>query len=426
MTHTRRFFWLAALVVLPGLCFAPARSKGQTEPSVAVNLPDGGEVTLASEAVHGYPAISASSLEPLGWTVADHEAEGEVLLVHRTGLELRFDPGSPFIGWDEELIHLVDSAYWSEEEFFVPLQLIVDLFPGLLPDAYQFDEERFLLFTEGAGSAETPADDTAVTPSGREVPRSTLAEEPPVPPTWSPREGPPAAAVVIIDPGHGGADAGATGPGGVREKDVALSVGLALARELSTNPTIEVRLTRDRDVGVPVWTRGEWATEWRGDRPGVFVSIHVNALPDRAGVRGFETYFLSDARTEHEQRVAAAENAAVAQDPDSGSNGFDPLLPGILSDLRAFDHQQWSALLAEEVQWELGEFHPGPDRGVKQGPFAVITNTLMPSVLVETGFITNPEEERLLAGDEFHRESARAIARALERFLERYPMVGVP
>jgi N-acetylmuramoyl-L-alanine amidase len=223
--------------------------------------------------------------------------------------------------------------------------------------------------------------------------------------------------VVIIDPGHGGDDPGAVGPTGLEEKEVALALALALARELSENPEIEVRLTRDRDTEVPLWARGEWATEWKGNRRGVFVSIHANALPDRSGVRGFETYFLSEARTEHERRVVAAENAPLSDEADLALAGADPLLDNILTDLRVLEYQQGSARLAESVQRALSEFHPGPDRGVKQGPFAVITNALMPGILVEIGFITNPEEERLLSRDEFHRDAARAMVRALEVFL---------
>jgi N-acetylmuramoyl-L-alanine amidase len=232
--------------------------------------------------------------------------------------------------------------------------------------------------------------------------------------------------VVIIDPGHGGDEPGAVGPAGTMEKSVALAVGLALARELANDPWIEVRLTRDRDLTVPLWGRGEQATVWKGERPGVFVSIHANAVPNRPGVRGFETYFLSEARTEHERRVAAAENAPLRRDnPDVPRTAAeDPLLAGILRDLITFDHQHWSSLLAEMVQRELATFHPGPNRGVKQGPFAVITNSMMPSVLVELGFITNRDEERLLTSPEFHRESAAAMAAAIREFFDRYPPGG--
>jgi N-acetylmuramoyl-L-alanine amidase len=233
--------------------------------------------------------------------------------------------------------------------------------------------------------------------------------------------------VVIIDAGHGGSDPGAVGPGGEREKDIALAVSRALARELSRRPDLEVHLTRDRDALVDLWTRGELATGLREDRPGVFLSIHLNSAGNNSA-RGFETFFLSEARTEHERRVAAAENAPFLRGDANlpGPSGADPLLSAILRDLVAFDHTHWSALLAEKVQNELGTFHPGPNRGVKQGPFAVLTNTLMPSVLIELGFISNRDEARAMAQPEFQRQAAEAIARAVEAFFGRYPPGGSP
>jgi N-acetylmuramoyl-L-alanine amidase len=228
---------------------------------------------------------------------------------------------------------------------------------------------------------------------------------------------------VVIDAGHGGRDPGAKGPGGTEEKRVALGIAETLARLLMEEPNLDVYLTRGKDELIPLWQRGEKATAWKGDRYGVFLSIHANALPNSRSTRGFETYFLSEARTEHERRVAALENAAVQfEDPESVAAG-DPDLSFILTELRNLDHQHWSALLAELIQTELGRFHPGPDRGVKQGPFAVITNALMPAVLLEVGFISNPEEERLLKDPGFQESAARAVAQALQVFFQRYPPV---
>jgi SsrA-binding protein len=106
---------------------------------------------------------------------------------------------------------------------------------------------------------------------------------------------------------------GATSPGrwarGDPGEGVALAVALALARELEADPWIEVHLTRDRDVTVPIWGRGEQATAWKGDRPGVFVSIHANAVPEPSHGPGLRDLLPLRARTEHERRVAAAENA---------------------------------------------------------------------------------------------------------------------
>lgn len=385
----------------------------------AAGFPSALPVSFAGEmgppfplAVHrGYPALPAGTLRSLGWRTEDQGTR--VFLRHRTGIQLTFVPGSPYFDWDGETFQMAQIAYRFGDELHVPLQLVVDLLPGLLPRAYEWDQERGILRVAerpGRGLAEMASEsDVSEGPSPTATPDPSLRAR-------APR-------VVVIDPGHGGDDPGAVGPGGTQEKEVALAVGLALAQLLEEDPELEVLLTRDRDLLVPIWERGAQATNWRGVRPGVFVSIHANALPGRPGVRGFETYFLSEARTEHERRVAAAENAPLLV--DGGEDGFsqpqDPLLAGILRDLRTFDHQHWSALFADLVQRELRTFHPGPDRGVKQGPFAVITNALMPSVLVEVGFLTHREEEQLLAHPDFHGNTAAALARAIREFFERYP-----
>jgi N-acetylmuramoyl-L-alanine amidase len=227
--------------------------------------------------------------------------------------------------------------------------------------------------------------------------------------------------VIWIDAGHGGADPGAIGPSGVREKDVALAIARKLAGRLEHEAGIEIRMTRDDDGFVELWERGLLATDAKGERPGVFVSIHANSYPVRRTTRGFETYFLSEARTEDERRVSANENAPLT----IRGRGVDPArqsdLDFILRELRNFDHQHWSALLAQMVQSELAKFHPGPNRGVKQGPLAVLTNAIMPAVLVEVGFVTNDEEAGLMAQDQFQDRAADAIATAVLGFLERYP-----
>ncbi len=203
-----------------------------------------------------------------------------------------------------------------------------------------------------------------------------------------------------------------------------MAIGRALARNLRDEPNLQVFLTRDTDTLIPIWKRGELATEWRGEHPGIFVSIHANALPNSRATRGFETYFLSEARTEHERRVAALENAAQDYENEDERPSEDPDLSFILTELRSLDHQHWSALLAELIQGQLALVHPGPNRGVKQGPFAVITNALMPAVLVEVGFLTNPEEESLLTQGTFQVNSATAIGSAVREFFRRYPTGG--
>ena len=211
------------------------------------------------------------------------------------------------------------------------------------------------------------------------------------------------------------------GPQGLREKDVALAVAKIMADLLSREKGVDVYLTRSEDSFVPLWERGELATQWKGENPGVFISVHANSVPERRSVRGFETYSLNEARTEHERRVVAIENAPLQVqgqniDPDS-----DPEFAFLLRDLSNSGHQPWSVELSKIVQEEIGRFHPGPDRGVKQGPLAVLTNALMPSVLVEVGFLSNEDEGPLLGQDQFQDETARAVARAVMNFFDRYP-----
>jgi N-acetylmuramoyl-L-alanine amidase len=396
------------LVVLLALGFQGAGAQSSVGSSLHLALPNGEAVEVPVESHRGFGAVPVSALDRMGWR---SEGGSDALrLRHRTGIELEFSPGSPFLLWEGDPVQMVHAPYHFGGEFYLPVQLLVDLLPGFLPAAYTWDRETRSLLVEGAPLPEAPGE--RVDGPGADPARGG---EPSGDPSRPPR-------VVVIDPGHGGHDTGAVGRDGTTEKEVALAVARALAQELSTDPGLEVFLTRDADDFVPLWERGARATEWKGSRPGVFLSIHANALPDRPEVRGFETYFLSEARTEHERRVAAAENAPLElEGPDEAPSVDDPLLAEIIRDLRTFDHQHWSALLAEIVQDELEGFHPGPNRGVKQGPFAVITNAMMPSVLIEVGFLTNRDEESLLNRPEFHQDSARGIARSVHRFFERYP-----
>jgi N-acetylmuramoyl-L-alanine amidase len=226
--------------------------------------------------------------------------------------------------------------------------------------------------------------------------------------------------LVVIDAGHGGVDPGARGPGGTLEKHVTLAVARELAAELRKDPTIEVRMTRDRDTLIALTDRSRMANRWRGtnpsDRPALFISIHANAHP-RSSARGFETYFLSEAKTEDARRVAEMENAAQQYEQPS-TQKLDPL-SFIMHDLRQNLYQHESSDWAEMIQKRLAGAHPGPNRGVKQAGFVVLNGAFMPSVLVELGFISNPEEERMLANRDVQRRMARELAASVHDFFRR-------
>ena len=348
--------------------------------------------TALVEAVsdRGYAAAPLASLEGLGGTLV---VEGDHWRLRLDTTEVVIAAGNPFVRAGGRLLQLADPPYLEGSILNVPLQLLLDVLPAVLPERYD------LLARAGEDAPSSPVPPDVTLDVSGELRR-----------------------VVIIDPGHGGRDPGAMGTQGAREKDIALALARALMAELADHPQLEVHLTRNQDVLIPLWQRGELATQLKGERAGIFISLHANALPRQRATRGFETYFLSPARTDHERRVAANENAPLALDAlgDSG-DGREADLDFILRELRNLDHQHWSALLAELVQRELDPVHPGPDRGVKQGPFAVITNALMPAVLVEVGFITHREEERLLVERDFQSDAARALASAVVAFFERYP-----
>ena len=356
---------------------------------------------------------------------------------------------SPLFHWDQELLQLANAPFSADGSVQIPLQFLVDFLPARASEAYALspgdgalevlDPSLWLgagtvgdrVATRGGlGDATTPdrtervGDQFSGNEPSRDDPSGDETERPSAPTLQQDLEEAkdPQKRVVVIDPGHGGSDPGTTGDGGRREKDIALAIGRYLERELRGDEDFEVYLTRDRDVLVPLWDRGPKATLLKGDRHGVFISIHVNSSPSSPAIRGFETYFLSEARTEHERRVAAIENAPLQLEAElDGTDVEDMDLSFIMRELRNLDHQHWSSLLAEGIQSELEDVHPGPNRGVKQGPFAVITNALMPAVLVEVGFISNREEERVLSRAEFQRGVAAALAEGVRDFFERYP-----
>ena len=414
---------LALLVVALG---GPAPGSAQTGDSLVVHGPDDSSLSLPVGRLRGYATVSLGALSQLGWAI---EVDSPRLRAQlgSDGPVVEFSLGSPLFHWDDELLQLVSPPFSGSSSIQIPLQFVVDFLPARASEAYAFSADEGAL--EILDVSLWPQGDTEIrqieTALGGIAIQSGLADQ-----NDLERDDAPdlQKRVVVIDPGHGGGDPGTTGSGGRREKDIALAIGRYLERELRGDDDLEVYMTRDRDVLVPLWERGPQATLLKGARFGVFISIHVNSSPTSPAVRGFETYFLSEARTEHEQRVAAFENAPLQREAElDGSNVEDVDLGFILGDLQKFDHQHWSSLLAEGIQAELEFVHPGPNRGVKQGPFAVITNVIMPAVLVEVGFISNREEERALSRGEFQREVAMALAQGVRGFFERYPPgQGVP
>jgi N-acetylmuramoyl-L-alanine amidase len=229
--------------------------------------------------------------------------------------------------------------------------------------------------------------------------------------------------IIAIDPGHGGVDVEMVGPAGrtpfLQEKDITLGIARAVARELEARGLRAV-LTRDRDTLIALGDRGHIAASASAS---IFVSIHVNAANpswrNAGSARGFETYFLAEARTEDARRVAQMENNSVRFETTARASRGDPM-GFILRDLAQNEHLRESSRLAALVQESLGHVHPAESRGVKQAGFMVLATSYMPAILIETGFGSNDAEARYLVSDAGQRRLARAIAEGIERYLTEF------
>lgn len=215
---------------------------------------------------------------------------------------------------------------------------------------------------------------------------------------------------IVVDPGHGGKDPGAVGHGGLQEKDVVLAIGLQLAKKLKEELGIDVVMTRSTDVFIELQERTAIANQVGAD---LFVSIHANAALNRSA-SGVETYYLNLAKTEKAAQLAARENGTSLEKVS--------LLQAVLFDLMANYKLNDSAHLAEEVQKALyrrlaDRYAPVRNLGVKQGPFYVLVGATMPSILVESAFISNEREELKLADAHYQEQTAEGILDGISAYI---------
>jgi len=228
--------------------------------------------------------------------------------------------------------------------------------------------------------------------------------------------------IVVIDPGHGGSKVGAEGPGGTLEKDVTLSIARKLRASIVNGLGYQVFLTRDRDMDLELDDRAPIANNYKAD---LFVSIHANSYRGRSA-EGSEVYFLSyQASDDESRRVALEEGAVGAVDLPAAPAEGDSDLGWILWDMAQARYLEESSRLATRIQEELAGVTGSEGRGIKQAPFRVLVGAAMPAVLVEVAFISNPDEEKLLASDAYQWRIASALMRGIARFTaEKQAAVG--
>ena len=364
-------------------------------------------VTIGAD---GAPMLQARALlAALGGTFKQQDAWLDVFVARQ---QLRFLLAAPYVVFDGKPQALVAGAIVQRDTAYLPLQLVSDVLPRLFSERYRYDVDAGRLMDAGWQLVKGTGDNAPIdAPVAKARPR----------PSGQPGGALRRQHVVTVDAGHGGVDPGNPGvffPAGLKEKDVTLQMSLLLRDELRARG-IAVRMTRTRDTLIALGDRGAFCTE----ECDLFVSLHVNSLPRRRGysdVRGFETFFLAEAKTEDAERVARMENEAVRFEPATEATAEQQGLDFILKDLAANEYLRESARLAELIQTQLGTWNPGGDRGVKQAGFMVLTTARRPAVLVEMGYSTNPADARLLTSKSSQQRMASAIADAVVGYLADY------
>lgn len=330
-------------------------------------------------------------------------------------------------GLEVRLSHLPGArarVFRVEAEKGKPPRLVVDLTPA--PRAREQAPKPVAAPAARSGSALSSGDPDS--PAGEEEAARGAESPPPVSPVvatvettspWKPdasnsatgtRRGPH---VVVLDPGHGGHDPGATGKG-LREKDVCLDVAKRMAADLNRQPGIRAVITRNDDRFISLAERMRFAEREGAD---LFISIHVNAAPS-SRASGAEVFFLSiGAATDR----AAAELARLENEADPAFVvEEDAALRGLpfVVDLRQSDTLLRSSRLAETVLDVLTAKSLAEPRGVKQAGFAVLKSYQVTSILVELGFISSPAERKKLKSPEHRQSLARAMAEGVGRYFE--------
>ena len=233
---------------------------------------------------------------------------------------------------------------------------------------------------------------------------------------------------LVIDPGHGGHDAGALGTIS-KEKNINLAVALRFGKYVEQNlPEVRVIYTRTKDVFIPLNERANIANRANAD---LFISVHTNALPAGKIARGFETYTLGMHRAKDNLDVAMRENSVISMEKDYQQRyqGFDPRSSEsyIIFEFIQGKNMERSVELARMIQRGVCDGANRPDKGVHQAGFLVLRETSMPGCLIELGFITTPDEERLLNNDSRVDDIARSIYEAFARYKNKYDRsVSVP
>ncbi len=306
------------------------------------------------------------------------------------------------------------------------LRIVIDLSAPVTPKSFtlapnqQYGDRLVVdLFDQGADTA--PSLPSTSTASAPEVPVSPTQ---PLPKQTPPTPGGKRDIVIAIDAGHGGEDPGALGPRGAREKDVVLGIARELQRQINGTKGYRAELVRTGDYFIPLRKRTEIARKKGAD---LFVSIHADAAPSSSAF-GASVFALSDrgATSETARWLADSENRSdlIGGAGNVSLDDKDPMLAGVLLDLSMTASLSSSLNVGQKVLSNLGSVTSLHKRRVEQAGFMVLKSPDIPSILVETGFISNPNESAKLASSSHQQSLARSISSGVRQFFQQNPPPG--
>jgi N-acetylmuramoyl-L-alanine amidase len=385
-----------------------------------VNEIAGKERPLAVVARNGTACVSLTDFcEGLGlaWK---WDFSAEKLACSAKGLRLAFVQGMPFYLDNDTLRQMPAEPVRDGGLLYAPAVMLASVFSRATGDSIfwrESDSAMVVSARAAAAAVEKPAADTAKV-AGRA--RDTLAR-PHDTVTRSKQPQQEVVRTIVIDPGHGGMDPGAIGQNGIEEKKVVLDIALALRDLFKKKTKLTVYLTRDADRFIPLVDRTKFANEKKAD---IFVSIHANSIEGnkkkKDGTRGYKVYFLSEAKNEEDKLAAMRENAVIElEDKTHKYDNLQDILIQMAGNEYLRESQDFSIMLTETFSSCLKTI-PRLHLGIGQANFWVLNGTYMPSVLVEVGFISNPQEEKDLSDPPVQKSIASGIFEAVMNFKKKY------
>ena len=415
--------WLLVGWVAPAASQSPPQTATQITTARVWPSPDYTRVTLETQAPVQYTVMSVKDPERL---VLD--LEGVDITAVLTGLNEKVGANDPYIKGVRigrfrpgvtRVVFDLRSEVRPQAFTLAPIaeyghRLVLDLYPlvpadPLLAFLDKLEAQRAALAApappaeEMPPAASTPAETPAPAPAARPAPKRPATER---------------LIIVAVDAGHGGEDPGASGRGGTREKHVTLAIAKMLKARIDQEPNMRAFLTRDGDYYIPLHMRVSKARRVKAD---LFVSIHADAFI-RPHARGSSVFALSESGA-----TSAAAGWLAKRENDADLIGGvnldvkDPYLKQTLLDLSQTATINDSLKLAKAVLSEIGEINTLHKPNVEQAGFAVLKAPDIPSILVETAFISNPEEEKRLKSAAYQAQMAEAVFQGIRNYFSKNP-----